>query len=391
MSENIKERISALADGDLAGQSIQDMVAKMQNYVFPPTMNFLLYDDVTPFAMYIFEFEYELDRDELNYIWQNLAPRTHKRFYTAESTVSHQLFANEIMGYANNLANVSIKDKLQWMVFKVKQKAKTNYFGYRDAINFLGEYNFNLDNKIVYGIDSEFDASRYPKDFSGGDMIKHDEEIISQYSGEKMALRGKPFETLCRSIVGQQISVKAADSVWTKVENLCNGNINKEEIINLSNEEMRSAGLSKQKITYLKNIATSDVLTTNWGELSDAEAIDRLCKIKGVGVWTAEMFLIFNLGRPDVLPLADIGLIRGIEKHYYNSERIDKKELEKNIFVKVRSTGSLLEAKIDLKDNNTANVNLINPEDGISPGQACVFYNKDQYGHKVLGGGWIKD
>ena len=155
------------------------------------------------------------------------------------------------------------------------------------------------------------------------------EEIISQYSGEKMALRGKPFETLCRSIVGQQISVKAADSVWTKVEDLCNGNINKEEIINLSSEEMRSAGLSKQKITYLKNIATSDVLTTNWRELSDAEAIDRLCKIKGVGVWTAEMFLIFNLARPNVLPLADIGLIRGIEKHYYNSERIGKKELEK--------------------------------------------------------------
>jgi tRNA-specific 2-thiouridylase len=69
----------------------------------------------------------------------------------------------------------------------------------------------------------------------------------------------------------------------------------------------------------------------------------------------------------------------------------DKTELEKNIFVKVRSTGSLLEAKIDLMDNNTAHVSLINSEDGISPGQACVFYNKDQYGHKVLGGGWIKD
>ena len=69
----------------------------------------------------------------------------------------------------------------------------------------------------------------------------------------------------------------------------------------------------------------------------------------------------------------------------------DKTELEKNIFVKVRSTGSLLEAKIDLMDNNTAHVSLINPEDGISPGQACVFYDKDQYGHKVLGGGWIKD
>ena len=69
----------------------------------------------------------------------------------------------------------------------------------------------------------------------------------------------------------------------------------------------------------------------------------------------------------------------------------DEKELEQNIFVKVRSTGNLLEAKIDFKDNNTANVSLINPEDGISPGQACVFYNKDQYGHKLLGGGWIKD
>jgi tRNA-specific 2-thiouridylase len=69
----------------------------------------------------------------------------------------------------------------------------------------------------------------------------------------------------------------------------------------------------------------------------------------------------------------------------------DKKELDKNIFVKVRSTGNLLEAKIDLKDDNSASVKLVNSEDGISPGQACVFYSKDQYGHKVLGGGWIKE
>jgi len=69
-------------------------------------------------------------------------------------------------------------------------KAKTNYFGYRDAFNFLGEYNFNLDNKIVYGIDNEFDASRYPKDFSGGEMREHDEGIISQY----FDLQLRPFE-----------------------------------------------------------------------------------------------------------------------------------------------------------------------------------------------------
>ena len=67
----------------------------------------------------------------------------------------------------------------------------------------------------------------------------------------------------------------------------------------------------------------------------------------------------------------------------------NKKDLDKKIFVKVRSTGNLLEAKVDLKENNTALINLKNPEDGISPGQACVFYIKDQYGEKVLGGGWI--
>ena len=83
-----------------------------------------------------------------------------------------------------------------------------------------------------------------------------------------------------------------------------------------------------KKTAYLQNIAKSDVLTTNWEELSDVEAIEKLCTIKGVGVWTAEMFLIFNLARPNVLPLADIGLIRGIEKHYYDSKRIDRKELE---------------------------------------------------------------
>jgi tRNA-uridine 2-sulfurtransferase len=83
-----------------------------------------------------------------------------------------------------------------------------------------------------------------------------------------------------------------------------------------------------------------------------------------------------NLGKKNIF-LKDLNLLT------------DKKDLDKNIYVKVRSTGNLLEAKVDLKDNNNAQVNLIKPEDGISPGQACVFYNKDQFGFKVLGGGWI--
>jgi tRNA-specific 2-thiouridylase len=85
-----------------------------------------------------------------------------------------------------------------------------------------------------------------------------------------------------------------------------------------------------------------------------------------------------NLGKKDI-SLKDLNLLT------------DKKDLDQKIFVKVRSTGSLLEAKVDLKEDDTAHVHLVNPEDGISPGQACVFYSKDQYGHRVLGGGWIKE
>ena len=85
-----------------------------------------------------------------------------------------------------------------------------------------------------------------------------------------------------------------------------------------------------------------------------------------------------NLGKKDIL-LKDLNLLA------------DKEVLDQNIFVKVRSTGNLLEAKVDLRDHNTAHVFLVKPEDGISPGQACVFYSKDQFGHRVLGGGWIKE
>ena len=85
-----------------------------------------------------------------------------------------------------------------------------------------------------------------------------------------------------------------------------------------------------------------------------------------------------KLGKKNIL-LKDLNLLS------------EKKEFEQNIFVKVRSTGKLLEAKVNIKDQNTAEVNLMKSEDGISPGQACVFYNKDKFGHKVLGGGWIKE
>ena len=153
-------------------------------------------------------------------------------------------------------------------------------------------------------------------------------EIIKLYSGDKMQLKNNAFLTLVRSVVGQQISVKAADSVWRKLEELCKDDIEPEKIKLFSEEELRGAGLSKSKANYIQNIAKSDILEVNWSNLDDEEAIDLLCKIKGIGIWTAEMFLIFHLARPNILPLGDIGLIKAIELNYNNGEKMSKEELE---------------------------------------------------------------
>ena len=153
-------------------------------------------------------------------------------------------------------------------------------------------------------------------------------KIIKLYSGDKMQLKNNAFLTLVRSVVGQQISVKAADSVWKKLEELCRDSIEPERIKSFSEDELRSAGLSRSKANYIQNIAKSDILEINWSNLDDEEAIDLLCKIKGIGRWTAEMFLIFHLARPNILPLGDIGLIKAIELNYNNGEKMTKEELE---------------------------------------------------------------
>ena len=153
-------------------------------------------------------------------------------------------------------------------------------------------------------------------------------KIIKLYSGDKMQLKNNAFLTLVRSVVGQQISVKAADSVWKKLEELCRESIEPERIKSFSEDELRSAGLSRSKANYIQNIAKSDILEVDWSNLDDEEAINLLCKIKGIGRWTAEMFLIFHLARPNILPLGDIGLIKAIEVNYNNGEKISKDEIE---------------------------------------------------------------
>jgi len=152
-------------------------------------------------------------------------------------------------------------------------------------------------------------------------------QLIEQYEGEALARREDGFYTLVRAIVGQQISVKAADAIWArlikKIQPLTPSKIARTRLSTL-----RALGLSEQKAQYMKNIAVfwlaqgiKDEIQAGggnlyWQSLSDDEVIDQLTTIKGIGRWTAEMFLIFHLSRPDVLPLQDLGLLKAIDLHY---------------------------------------------------------------------------
>lgn len=131
--------------------------------------------------------------------------------------------------------------------------------------------------------------------------------------------RGDPFQTLARSIVGQQISVKAAQSVWNRFAEAAR-EIQPERITRMRITTLRAAGLSARKAEYLKDLAErfvrGEVDPQRWPGVSDEAIIDELIQVRGIGRWTAEMFLIFNLLRPDVYPLDDIGLLRGIGRAY---------------------------------------------------------------------------
>ena len=148
-------------------------------------------------------------------------------------------------------------------------------------------------------------------------------EIIKKYKKGFLATRNNPFYSLCRTIIGQQISIKAADSIWIKFEKKCRKRIVPKIVLNLSSKNLKSAGLSRQKVSYLKNIAKNfknksfDVKKLK--KMNDENAISYITKLKGLGVWSAEMFLMFNLNRPDIFPIKDIGLLRAISKNYKTS------------------------------------------------------------------------
>ena len=158
-------------------------------------------------------------------------------------------------------------------------------------------------------------------------------KIIKKYNKGFLTTKNNPFFSLCRTIVGQQISTKAADSIWAKFEKKCKKNIKPKTILKIHSRSLKSAGLSRQKISYLKNIAKAFVnksfKVTELKKMNDIEAINYITKLKGLGVWSAEMFLMFNLNRPNIFPVKDIGLLRAISKNYKTSYPPSKKFLEK--------------------------------------------------------------
>ena len=158
-------------------------------------------------------------------------------------------------------------------------------------------------------------------------------EIIKKYQKGFLTTKNNPFFSLCRTIVGQQISTKAADSIWSKFEKKCKKRIVPKTILKLSSRTLKSAGLSRQKVSYLKNIAKAfrnkSFSVKELKKMNDEEAINHIIKLKGLGVWSAEMFLMFNLNRPDIFPIKDIGLLRSLSKNYKTSYPPSKKFLNK--------------------------------------------------------------
>ncbi len=164
------------------------------------------------------------------------------------------------------------------------------------------------------------------------ELMKRDRilrRLIPQFGDVQLVGRGDPFVTLARSIVGQQISVKAAQSVWERLLVAC-PRMTPAALQKLSVDKLSTCGLSKRKAEYLSDLALhfrdDSVHQRDWSSMDDEEVIAELVQIRGIGRWTAEMFLIFNLLRPNVLPLDDVGLLRGISINYFSGEPVSRSD-----------------------------------------------------------------
>lgn len=155
-------------------------------------------------------------------------------------------------------------------------------------------------------------------------------KLIPTFGEECLVGRGDAFGTLARSIVGQQLSVKAADTIWQRFMLVC-GACTSECVHGAGQEALANCGLSRRKVEYLLDLAdhfqTGRVHPMRWEEMPDEDVIADLIQIRGIGRWTAEMFLIFNLLRPNVLPLDDLGLLKGIRNCYFSGEPVSRSDV----------------------------------------------------------------
>lgn len=151
--------------------------------------------------------------------------------------------------------------------------------------------------------------------------------LIRNHDGPQLQSRGDAFMTLARSIVGQQISVRAAESVWQRLLESV-GSLGPASIVRMDPSKLRACGLSSKKSTYLIDLAEhfldGSLEIEQWSEHDDEQLIGELTRIKGIGRWTAEMFLIFFMMRPNILPVDDIGLQRAMSLHYNNGKPLSK-------------------------------------------------------------------
>jgi DNA-3-methyladenine glycosylase II len=164
-------------------------------------------------------------------------------------------------------------------------------------------------------------------------LVKKDrvmKRLIPQFGEACLQSRGEPFITLARSIVGQQISVKAAQTIWDRFAVLSK-KLSPAAVLKFKVDDMRAAGLSARKIEYLVDLAlhfdSGALHVKGWEAMDDEAIIAELVAIRGIGRWTAEMFLIFHMLRPNVLPLDDVGLINGISHNYFSGEAVSRSEI----------------------------------------------------------------
>ncbi len=194
-----------------------------------------------------------------------------------------------------------------------------------------------LTAKHVLGVPTYWESAK--AHLRDADPIMGD--LIHRYEEPPLRSKGRLVQTLIRSIVGQQISATAADAVWGRFMDLIAGDLTSEEraeqlwspeaIGSYSDDDLRAVGLSRRKVEYIRGVVaeTDDLQNQPWDRLSEDAVKTRLCQLRGIGPWTAEMVMIFSLLKPDILPLGDVGVLRSIERHYASGTRLPLADIQR--------------------------------------------------------------